>query len=187
MQQLYVKTKDAGIKVVHILRSWQDISGQEVFLHADGTYGDRDGTPKKDAATFNIMPVEHRELALAWWQRKGEKLSRKHYQDKAAKMAQRAGDYQEKIAAQEMNSQLDAILYGRKNQLANGKFGAVEAAKPWMEHGFTKRPDWWGQAKVVEFKNCQYVMQEPTLQKEDEKNDPPAPDKEKKLNNEAIT
>jgi hypothetical protein len=48
---------------------------------------------------------------------------------------------------------LDSILYSKKP-----KKGAISDPKPWIEFGFSTRPDWWGQAKSVSFTDFTYIM-----------------------------
>jgi len=160
MQKIQVKKPDgtAEARIVH--RCYQDITGKQIFLHADGSYAYKDGSPVQDAAEFNLLPEAHRQIALAWWKRVGEKKSQAYYSQLAERNQKRAGDFQEKLAAQENNTLLDSVLYGRKALVAGGKYGAIATPKSWMEHGFSHRPDWWGQAKIISFANCQYVMQE---------------------------
>lgn len=158
MQTLYVKGPDGKTKEVHIIRSFQDISGKQIFLHANGTYADRAGVPVKSETELQILPPEHRKVALAWWERTGRKQAETHYAALAEKESVRAGDFQEKIANDEANSALDSILYARQD-LNKGKKGAISAPKPWMEYGFSQRPDWWGQAQTINFKDFSYRMQ----------------------------
>ena len=75
-----------------------------------------------------------------------------------------AGDFQQELAAQEANTILDSVLYTRRQ----GKKGAVSTAKSWLEFGFTSRPDWWGQAATIGFKDFTYEMLEPEPEKEPE-------------------
>ena len=161
MQTLFVKGADGKSKTVQVHRSFQDISGAHIFQHTDGTYGYKDGSPVRKVTELEGLPPEHRILALAWWKRTGEKSSTDYYAAIAEKAAIRAGDFQEKLAADEANTALDSILYARRTMKNDKKIGAISAPKPWMEFGFTSRPDWWGQAKSVAFTDCAYEMQDP--------------------------
>jgi len=162
LQKMIVKKADGNTEIRIVHRCYQDITGRQIFLHADGSYGYKDGSPVKDAAEFNLLPEAQRQIALSWWQRVGEKKSQVYYSQLAEQNKKLAGDFQETLAAQENNTRLDSVLYGRKAIVAGGKYGAIETPKSWMEHGFSHRPDWWGQARIINFANCQYVMQEQT-------------------------
>jgi hypothetical protein len=174
MQTLQVKQPDKTTKTVHVHRSWQDINGKHIFLHHNGVYGFKDGSPIKSPADLEVLPPEHRRLAMAWWSRVGSEMSAQFYSGKEEEAARNAGDYQEQLAAEEFNTKLDSVLYSRR-PIVNGKAkGAVSAPKPWMEFGFTRRPDWWGQAKAIAFPDYAYSMLDP-----EEKEEAPGPDKEK--------
>ena len=160
MQTLYAKGPDGNTKTVQVHRSFQDISGAHIFHHADGTYGYKDGAPVRKASELEGLPPEHRALAMAWWKRTGEAASTVYYAALAEKAAIRAGDFQETLAKDEASSALDSILYARRG-LNKGKKGAISAPKPWMEYGFSQRPDWWGQAATINFADCSYEMQDP--------------------------
>lgn len=159
MQTIIVKLANGSTKSLVVHRTYQDISGRQIFLHSDGTYGYKDGSPIREVSELNILPEAHRAIALSWWQRVGEKKARAHYRLVEEQNNRRAGDYQETLAAQTNNTTMDSVLYGRKAAVAPGKKGAVSAPKSWMEWGFTKRPEWWGQAKEIEFDGASYVMQ----------------------------
>ena len=159
MQKIIVKLPNGSTKASTVHRTYQDISGQQIFLHADGTFGYKDGAPVRAASELNILPEAHRAIALSWWQRVGEKKSLAYYRLLDEQNKRRAGDYQETLAQQANNTMLDSVLYGRKALLGTGKYGAVSAPKSWMEWNFTKRPEWWGQAKEIAFNDAVYVMQ----------------------------
>ncbi|HPD57817.1 MAG: hypothetical protein BWY37_02156 [Firmicutes bacterium ADurb.Bin262] len=174
MQKILVKQPTGATKQLIVHRTYQDISGKQIFLHADGSYGYKDGAPVREASELNILPEAHRQIAMNWWQRIGEKKSRAYYRQIDEMNKRRAGDYQEALAAQDNNTILDSMLYGRKSSLATGKKGAVSAPKSWMEWGFKKRPEWWGQAKEINFPDATYVMQPNAPAPEDA--DPESPD-----------
>jgi hypothetical protein len=150
MQKLFVKQGDE-MKEIHVLRSWQDISGRQIFLHHNGVYGYKDGTPVKNITEFDIMPIEHRQQAVAWWKRGGQKLSADHYAEQEKKVQEKAGDFQAMMG--DGNTALDSVLYTRRSK----KGGAVSAPRSWMEW-FEKRPDWWGQATHIQFNDYIYTM-----------------------------
>ncbi len=157
-QILYVKQADRTVKTVKVLRCWIDINGQEVYLHADGRYARKDGQPLKGTPDFNVIgDVLQREQALRWWKRTGEEESRAYYQAIDEKRREEAGDFRVIDSDQTV---VDAILYTRRGS-GKKKGTAVSAAKSWMEW-FEKRPDWWGQAKRIEFMDYIYEIAEET-------------------------
>jgi hypothetical protein len=172
-QKLYVKQPDGTSKAVYVHRSWQDISGKQIFLHHDGTYGDKSGNPIRNLSDLNILPAAHRKVAESWWSRIGREKAEDHYQTIAEKEAAIAGDFQEQLAAEEVNTALDSVLYARKPQ---GKKGAaIGSPKSWLEYGFGKRPDWWGQANEITFNDFTYVIfKETPTQEKDNAPAPPA-------------
>lgn len=162
MQTLWVKTKDAAgndlKRKILVKRAWTNISGLGVFLHMDGTYGFRDGAPVRSLA--DIREVIHDKIQLKaaenWWDRIGEKQSAAYYDALEKRRRLLAGDYTE--GPVEGDSDLDMILYS--------KIPAGEAPEDhqvpntWMELGFKKRPDWWGQASGIQFDDFLYVKYE---------------------------
>ncbi|HAJ28118.1 MAG TPA: hypothetical protein DCG53_12890 [Syntrophus sp. (in: bacteria)] len=174
MQELKVKKGDGSYDTVKIHRSFQDISGKHIFHHANGTFGYKDGSPVQNRGELDVIPEPHRRVALAWWKRVGEKMSSEYYGAIADTQREKAGDFQEELAAVEANTMLDSILYTRRPFTKGGKMGAVSDPKPWMEFGFNKRPDWWGQARQIDFLDFRYAMQDQI----DQNSDPSASDKE---------
>ncbi|OPY17009.1 MAG: hypothetical protein A4E74_01542 [Syntrophus sp. PtaB.Bin075] len=158
MQTLNVKCSDGSTRVVTVHRSWQDISGRHIFLHHNGVYGYKDGTPVRNVSELEGLPLEHKRLAQAWWERAGQSMSDELYGRKEEEAARKAGDFQEELAAHEYNTQLDSVLYSRKAIVKGKPKGAVTAPKSWMEFGFTRRPDWWGQAQAINFSDFSYFM-----------------------------
>lgn len=158
-QTLYVKTPGGGTRPVRILRSWSDASGLQLFLHGNGTYGYINEAPVRKENEFDIIgDPRQRMLALAWWNRTGRKLSEAHYAEIEESLQETTGDFRTEPAQQE--SDLDGILYIRRATGKKKKGGAVTAPHSWMEW-FPKRPDWWGQAKRVDFPDYAYEMVEP--------------------------
>ncbi|MEN6421320.1 MAG: hypothetical protein ABFD76_05175 [Smithella sp.] len=157
MQQLTIKnTRTGKSRIIHVLRSWFDGAGKQIHLLADGRYADAQGHPLKSDGDFSIMPQHHRKVALLWWNRRGKNESREYFEALDRQQEAAAGDYQAELAEAENNTLLDAVLYYRKK----GKTAASKA-QSWMEFGFPSRPDWWGQAKEIKFKDYNYVMIEP--------------------------
>lgn len=153
-QILYVKQKDGQMKTVKVLRAWIDINGQEVFLHADGRYARKDEQPLKGLSDFNIIvDTVQRDLGLRWWKRAGEAESRAFYQAIEEKRRDEAGDFR---VAENDQTTLDAALYTRRGA-GKKKGAAISAPRSWMEW-FEKRPDWWGQARKIEFMDFVYEL-----------------------------
>jgi len=155
-QVLYVKQADRTVKTVKVLRCWIDINGQEVYLHADGRYARKDGQPLKAVSDFNVIvdPVQ-RDQAIRWWKRSGEEESAAYYRAIEEKRREEAGDFR---ILESDKTVVDAVLYTRRGS-GKKKGTAVSAAKSWMEW-FEKRPDWWGQAKRIEFMDYIYEIAE---------------------------
>ena len=96
-QILYAKTPGGGTRAVTVLRSWSDISGSHIFLHTNGVYGYKDGSPVKSENELNNLPLEHSNQALSWWNRTGKQMSEAHYRAIEERNSANAGDYQEKL------------------------------------------------------------------------------------------
>jgi hypothetical protein len=151
-QKLYVKTKDGSQIEVNILRSWSDISGRHIFHHAQGHYGYKDGTPLISETEFDsIGDPGQRTQAKNWWKRTGRAMSEKYYAQAAALARESIGDF--RIVEDETMTSLDAVLYTRRPTLK----GAISKPRSWMEW-FAKRPDWWGQARKIDFLDYVYEM-----------------------------
>ncbi len=148
MQTLFVKTL-TGMKKIIVHRSWKDISGAEIFLHADGSYANKDKSPLKRREELDILPQAQRLAAQRWWDRIGAKQSADFYQAIDEQAAAIAGDFQDKAAD---STELDSALYTRRSR----KGGAISGAHAWLEW-FDSRPDWWGQADAISFNDYVYT------------------------------
>lgn len=162
MQILQVKVKDLDGKEIKrkfkIIRAWTNITGHGVFLHADGTYGFKDGAPVQSLRDINKVihdPIQLR-AATNWWERIGEKQSRAFYDALEKRRRKQAGDFAELPGEDE--SDKDMILY---RKIPTGE-DPEEYPTPntWMEMGFNKRPDWWGQASGIQFDDFLYIRHE---------------------------
>ena len=168
MQTLFVKQPGGGTKEVKIHRSWQDAGGSAIFLHVNGRYAHKDGQPLKRREDLDILPAAQRKHAHHWWHVVGAAESAKYYKRQEAEAEAEAGDFRDVLVE---STELDAALYTRKK----AKGGAVSAPKAWMEF-FEKRPDWWGQARLIEFGD--YVYELAVLEdqaKSEEEAPPPEP------------
>jgi hypothetical protein len=150
MQTLFVKTATGEMKEVTVHRSWQEAGGTAVYLHANGRYAYKDGTPLKKREELDILPGAQRKMAQLWWDRIGGQESKAFYKSIETQAEAVAGDFQDNLLT---TTELDSALYVRRS----AKGGAVSAPHAWMEW-FTKRPDWWGQAKVIGFADYIYEM-----------------------------
>lgn len=152
-QTLYVKNPDGGQRAVKIIRSWGTSGGTSVYLHADGRYAYKDGTPLKSENELDILPLVQREAAMAWWKRAGEAESSAYYEGRLQRAREAAGDFQTEI---KNTDELDAVLYTRRKSDGK-KTAATTAPRTWMEW-FKTRPDWWGQARSIAFLDYAYTM-----------------------------
>lgn len=150
MQTLFVKLPGGGTHEVKIHRSWQDGSGAAIFLHVNGRYAHKDGAPLKRREDLDILPPAQRKQAQRWWDAVGLVESAKYYKRQEDAAEAEAGDFRDVLVE---STELDAALYTRKK----AKGGAISAPKAWMEF-FTKRPDWWGQARLIEFGDYIYEL-----------------------------
>ncbi len=152
-QTLYVKMPGGGQREVKIVRTWGTSGGTSVYLHANGRYAYKDGTPLQSRNELDILPLVQREAALAWWERAGNKEATAHYEAQLQAARTAAGDFQTEI---KNTDELDAINYIRRKS-GGKKTTAATAPKTWMEW-FPKRPDWWGQARTISFADFAYEM-----------------------------
>lgn len=173
-QQLQVPVKNAAggdeVKLVTVLRSWQEAGGAALFLHANGVYGYKDGTPVRDAKEFDIIASPHqREAALAWWRRAGMAMSREHYSAVDERLRRLAGDFVSGVTAEDTTR--DAVLYYRRSESGEGELSGPFA---WMDL-FPERPDWWAQARMVSFLDYTYLRADEAERVEPPPTGPPAP------------
>jgi len=160
-QTMFVKVRtpagEEAMREVKILRTFGSISKGQVFQHTNGVFGYKDGAPVKSEKEFAIIthPL-HRKAAEMWWQRTGRKMSEKYYAAQRERERARLGDYQVTDGAD--LTELDAKLYYR--QPVNAAMGEdIEGPFSWMDL-FPKRPDWWGQARAIQFMDYQYAVEE---------------------------
>ena len=150
MQKHFVKMPGGGTKEVNIHCSWQDAGGAAIFLHVNGRYAQKDGSPLKRSEELDILPPAQRKQAQRWWDAVGGVESAKYYKRQEDAAEAEAGDFRDALVE---STEFDVALYTRKK----AKGGAISAAKAWMEF-FTKRPDWWGQARLIEFGDYIYEL-----------------------------
>ena len=153
-QKLYTDTIVDGkeeVKEVEVIRSWGDASGKFIYLHLGGYYGYKDGTPLVSSEDFELIKDKvQREAAMSWWKRIGKAESEAYYNQIEEDHRARTGDFNEEVPPE---SNLDNILYSR---YPSGSERPEKAEpSPWPEF-FTNRPDWWGQAKFIEFNDWMY-------------------------------
>lgn len=151
-----VKTRAGGetTKTVTVLRSWQDASGAQIFLHTNGVHGYKDGAPVRNKHEFAIISNKaQRHMAEMWWERRGKKMSEEYYGAIEEREMAAAGDFQA-LDATAKNQELDLAMYRRSPA---GSPGAMSPPAPWMEF-FPARPDWWGQADAIQFSDWLYIV-----------------------------
>lgn len=160
-QTLYVKVTGAdgkpGLKAVQVLRSWQESDGRQIYLHTNGVYGYKDGSPVKDEKELDIIgaPVQ-RKMALSWWNRVGKDMSAGHY-DRETKEIEKRQMEGLPIALDGGESSLDAVTYVRR-PLKDKRKSAFGEPAPWTEYGFQQRPDWWGLASGIDLGAWRYEI-----------------------------
>jgi len=151
MQTLFVKTTDGKGKstmvTVHVVRSWQDASGRQLYLHANGIYGYKDGSPVKNETEFDLIhDAFQRDRAMRWWKNHGKGVSEEFYAGKARDLAELQKDIIVPGAGD--NSDLDAVLY-RRRLIKDRRRVAFSPPTTWFEL-FSQRPEWWGVAGIIE-------------------------------------
>lgn len=184
MQVLYLKEK-AGKnekgeetykdKKVFVIRSWSNSSGIQIYLHASGLYGYKNGDPIRSADELppDMDPI-HRKMAQKWWNIRGRKLSEEFYAKRQAELERNIDIGQ---ATVERTTDLDHAYYRRKPIDKRGNFSFSEP-QSWFEYNFPERPAWWGllfEAKDAKFlykiANPEAVGLVPQEDEEDETNE----------------
>lgn len=162
-QKLYVKTTGpdgkTALKTVNVIRSWQESNGEQIYLHANGVYGYKNGSPVKKEGEFSMIsdPTQHR-LAVIWWKKVGESMSAGHYARVDAEIERRQTEGLPVVVEGE-SSDLDAVMYMRR-PVKDKRRKAFSEPSTWPEFEFEKRPDWWGHAGVIELGIYRYEMVE---------------------------
>lgn len=156
MQTLFyeTRTRDGEVhqKEVNVVRAFSNLA-TTVYLHANGVYGYKDGSPVQSLSELEEMiknPNQFR-LAKSWWDRKGKELSGNYYSLKEEEERNRLMQYEEVVAASELDSQ----TYARVSE--DGK--EVLGPSSWMEY-FSVRPEWWGKAKRVDLGDYMYIRED---------------------------
>lgn len=155
MQVLTLKRRDeAGRETtvgVKVLRSWQDGSGRQVYLHTNGVYGYKDGSPVRSKSELEAIGSSvAREMAYQWWEATGKDLSAQYYREIEEKERARQADFYEPGYG-DSQTELDQVMYKLREK------GKKTWGQPfsWMEK-FSSRPDWWGQAESIVLKGVEY-------------------------------
>ena len=155
--QIMVRGEDGKERFQHVkvYRSWADASGAEIFLHANGTYGYKDGSPVVSESELRavITAPAQLNLALSWWKRVGREQSEKFYAARQVQMEKLAAEGVLQPAQGDVTA-LDQVLYVVAT-VSEGppSFGAP---LPWMEL-FERRPDWWGHADRLQMAGMLYL------------------------------
>lgn len=161
-QKLFVKVKAAdgsvSLKPVLVLRSWQESDGRQIYLHANGVYGYKDGAPIRSRDELAIIGAANQhKLAVAWWDRVGRKMSEAHYRQ--AEDADQARQLEGLPVMDGASSDLDAMMYVRRPK-PDGKKKKGDWSEPttWPEYGFRTRPEWWGFAEAISIGGYEYQI-----------------------------
>lgn len=170
MQTLFVQEKQ-GLdetgklkkveKKIAVIRSWSDSSGKAIYLHANGVYGYKDGSPIRTMQELDIIGTQslHRNIAISWWERRGKKMSEDYWAAKEESEKKRLLEATPDFATVGIDVR-DQALYSRRPaaKRANNLFGDP---MHWWEFGFTSRPPWWGLLTKAEDANWYYRLTNP--------------------------
>jgi hypothetical protein len=156
MQDLFITVAKDGketTKKVTIIRCYQDAGGGEVYVHANGTYGYRDGSPIRTEAELDIIGnSRHKKVAVEWFRRNKKNID-DYYAKLAEKEAESLGDFN---PSGRPESELDLVQYHRFETGKKPKKLADAGSHTWMEL-FKARPDWWGLSSEIVFPDWTYV------------------------------
>jgi hypothetical protein len=150
-------------KEIYIIRSWSKQNGTQIYLHANGVYGYKDGSPVKSRKELEdpdlIGSKIQRDRALAWWDRKGESYSKEFYEKRERMLA----EIEDETPVTEKISELDAALYMRRAVSAKGG-ASKKYSEPstWFEW-FDERPPWWGLLDIAQDAEYYYKKVDPAL------------------------
>jgi len=162
-QKLFIKVTNpdgtTGQKEINVIRSWQESDGRQIFLHTNGVYGYKDESPVLKKEDLNIIsdPTQHR-LALNWWDRTGKEMSAGFY-DAREKEIERRQLEGVPVPVDGDVSNLDAMVYIRR-PVKDKRKKAFSEASTWPEFGFKVRPEWWGNAGMIELGAYHYEKEE---------------------------
>jgi len=148
MQILKVKKPGSNTSTkVRVLRSWANAKGTTIYLHHNGVYGYKDGAPVRSESELldGIHAPVQQAIAVRWWRSIGQRLAEDYYAARMQTEMAASSDFQ--MLDDGANSALDMTMY-RRRCVKPGS--AVSGPKSWMETGFPERPDWWGQARMIE-------------------------------------
>lgn len=166
------KTGKPGLRTVVVLRAWQEGSGTQLFLHANGVYGDKGGAPIKKKQELKIIGnLAQRAQAEKWWDLVGEKLSKNFFE----KEDERQKELAERSVSGLVTTQaadIDGLMYQRR-PIKDRRKAAFSDPATWPTW-FNARPDWWGFASVIELGDWRYeVAGEAGAEEEKEKEEVP--------------
>ena len=173
-QTLFVKVDDgeggSKLKEIHVLRSWQESDGRQLFLHTNGIYGYKDESPVRTRAELDIIidPTQ-KKMANVWWDRVGKDMSAGFYQEREAEIEERQMKGLNVVVKGE-SSDLDSITYIRR-PIKDKRKKAFSEPSTWPEFDLDFRPDWWGKASVIELGVYRYeqILGEEEEEKENRK------------------
>lgn len=147
MQILHVTKRKpdggASAATVRIIRAFSANAGATVYLHHDGTYGYKDGSPVRSRAELDIIPAgPQRDAAHAWWDHIGEAAAAEYAQRRLAAEKRRL---EQSLPAAVPDSARDTVMYHRFRAVDDDK-GPPRAWMAYAEH----RPEWWGAAELIQ-------------------------------------
>ncbi|MBC2712056.1 MAG: hypothetical protein HGJ94_14050 [Desulfosarcina sp.] len=163
MQDLYVKVKDpetgqTSQKKVTVIRSWSDVSGAHVYLHANGVYGYKDASPIRTEADLTVITnPRQNQQAKKWWRMVGQEMSRKYYDDQNRVLDELNARGVPDLDAGALD--LDAVLYSRR-PIKDRRAAAYSDPTLWPVWFTLGRPEWWGHAGVIEIGGFRYQVVE---------------------------
>jgi len=133
------ETGDEKVVKRKVVRSWHTADGREVYLHADGTYGQKNGLPVMSASDLDVID-DARQLraAQAWWESAGKRRAAAVYDSAAADPARDNDEY------------VLYFTYAGKRPKDPGP------GISFREAGFPVRPSWWGPAAMIDLGGTVY-------------------------------
>lgn len=134
---------------VRVVRSWMDANGQSLFLHSNGLYGYKDGSPVKTERELRDLIQDPMQLkyALNWWELRGREYSARYYAKYEEALEQ---SYNTRLSTPHGDhGGLDMCQY-QVRPSKDRREQAFGDPKTWSELGYEQRPEWWGMARTMD-------------------------------------
>jgi len=153
MQTLMIKNRKnpkGEPKAVVVLRSWSNAAGQAIFLHQNGIYGYKDGSPiREDKELLDLIhdPMQRRH-AMNWWEQFGRDYSERYWA-KYTEALDQAYSTRMAVPTTGDHAGLDMIQYQRRAS-KDRREQAFSDPVTWSELGYDQRPEGWGLAKALD-------------------------------------